>query len=251
MNINDEMLSAFLDDELSGHDRELVLAGLRDDEALADRLAQLASVNTLVGKQATLIDQIPMPESVLAMLRTENAAPAQTTSTSSNVVELSRFRQARQRVMAVVREHAALAASLALLLGFAGGQLMPTSGNNSGDASNAVFAALDTVPSGQALAINADTSLTARFSFQDTQSRFCRQYLVQDNQGSSENLACRDQDQWTLVASARSSAVASSAQYQPASGPRLLDNMLDAMMQGSALTQEQEQAAINNQWRAE
>lgn len=253
MTINDEMLSAYLDNELSEHDRALVQASLRDNKAAADRLAQLASVDALIGQQAALIDQMPMPASVLAMLGAAPAPAASSRSTNSNVVELSRFRQARQRVMQVVREHAALAASLALLLGFAGGQMMPTSGGDAGanDSNAAFFAALDTLPSGQQLAVDSATSLTARFSFQDTQARFCRQYQVQDAQGSSENLACREQDQWTLVASIRSSAVPATAQYQTASGPRLLDSMLDTMMQGSALSQAEEQAAIGQGWQAE
>ncbi|MDP2126441.1 MAG: zf-HC2 domain-containing protein [Pseudohongiella sp.] len=249
MNINDEMLSAYLDDELSDQDRALVRTALGADAKAADRLAQLASVNALVGRQATLVDQLPMPQSVLSLLREDKHVVA------DNVVELSGFRQARQRVMHVMREHAALAASLALLIGFASGQLLPLLGNNPEnshtDSSPAIYAALDIVPSGQQLSIDDNTSVTARFSFLDTQSRLCRQFVVQDTQGSSENLACRDKDQWTLVATARSSAVANSAQYQPASGPRLLDNILDAMMQGSALSQAEEQSAISNRWQSE
>lgn len=260
MIVNDEMLSAYMDNELSAQERALVDARLRDDASVADRLTQLASVNALVGRQAALIDQLPMPDSVLALLRTDNVHPAgvsasrsQADPAQSNVVELSRFRRAQQRVMHTVREHAALAASLALLVGFAGGQLLPGSDSNqsNGGASAGYFAALETLPSGQPLSIDANTSLTARFSFVDTQSRFCRQYLVQGSEGSSENLACRDQDEWIVVASAHSSAIAGAGQYQTASGPLVLDNILDAMMQGAALSQAEEQAAINNQWQAE
>jgi hypothetical protein len=250
MNINDEMLSAYLDHELSEQDRAAVQETVRVDANVAERLAQLASVNALVGRQAAMIDALPMPESLLALLREDNKQ-----AVPDNVVELAGLRKVRQRVMLVVREHAALAASLALLIGFASGQLLPISVNNSDsnrvDGSSAIYATLDTLPSGQQLNIDNNTSVTARFSFRDTQSRLCRQFVVRDNQGSSENLACRDQNQWTLVASARSSAVASSAQYQPASGPSLLDNILDAMMQGSALSQAEEQAAINNHWRVD
>lgn len=256
MTINDEMLSAYLDNELSENDRALVQASLGGDEATADRLAQLACVDALVSKQAALIDQLPMPASVLALLGAGPAGAASdmtNTNVAGNVVELSRFRQARQRFMHVVREHAALAASLALLLGFAGGQMMPGSDSQPGvgDANAAFFAALDTLPSGEQHAVDNTTSLTARFSFQDTQARFCRQYQVQDAQGSSENLACREQGQWALVASIRSSAVPAATDYQTASGPRLLDSMLDSMMQGAALSRDQELAAIGQRWQAE
>jgi surface antigen len=261
MRIDDEMLCAYLDNELSEQDRVRVQDAIRADLKMADRLAQLTSVNALVSQQAALIDMVPMPEAIIKLL-SDNSSQ----QTSDNVIDLSRFQKTRDRVMHVLREHAALAASLALLIGFASGQLMPLAGsgnsisNNGSDSSSdsyntALYAALDTTPSGQQINLDGNNSITARFSFQDTQSRFCRQFMLQDSEGSSENIACRAQGQdqvqpqWTLLASARSSALASSAQYQTSSGPRLLDSMLDAMMQGSALSQSDEQSAISNQWQ--
>lgn len=245
MNINDETLSAYLDNELSEQDRARVDADLSNNTNVADRLAQLASVNALIGRQAALIDQLPIPDSVLNMLSESSSSV-----TASKVVDLSLFRRVLSRTKQLVRENTALAASLALLVGFASGQLLPTTKGND-DTNTAIYAALDSALSGQQLLIDTNTSLTARFSFRDTQARFCRQYMVQDSLSNTENIACRDQNEWTLVASVRSSAIASSTQYQPASGPRLLDNMLDAMMLGSTLSQTEEQTAINNQWQPE
>lgn len=242
MMITDEMLSAYLDNELSGQDRERVQTGLRDDAALAERLAQLAHINTLVGKQSALIDALPLPASVMAMLNTAE---------SGKVIEMSRFRRTQQHVIKLVREHAALAASLALLAGVAGTQLLPLSdnGNSADNANTAYFAALDTAPSGQRVMIDADSSLTARFSFIDTESRYCRQYLAQNTQTSSENIACRVGGDWTLAASIESTVTGTGGQYQTASGPMLLDDVLDSMMPGAALTLADEQAAIEKQWQ--
>ena len=245
MTINDDILSAFLDGELSAHEMAAVQDAIANDAEIANRFEQLASVNALVQKQAALIDQVPMPAAVLALLQGNDAKPA------NNVVELSAFRKAKQQTIKVLREHAALAASIALVVGFAGGQWLSDGQAPVNDGISAQFAALDITASGQQVALSDGSALTTRFSFIDTSARFCRQYQVQDSTGSSENLACRDQSGWELVASARSSALSGMETYTPASGPRLLDGLLDVMMSGQALDQAEEQTAISNQWRIE
>lgn len=238
MTINDDILSAFLDGELSAQEMAQVQEAIAQDADIARRFNQLASVQALVGKQAALIDQVPMPASVLALLQEEQ----------TNVVPLSRFRKARQQVTQRLREHAALAASVALVVGFAGGQWLGGTGT---DSTAAVFAALESTPSGQTIVLADGGQVMARFSFVDPAARFCRQYQHQDSTGSSENLACRDQAGWTLVASARSSALGGSDTYATASGPRLLDSLLDVMMPGQALNQTEEQNAISRHWQGQ
>lgn len=244
MTINDDILSAFLDGELSEQEMAQVQEAIAQRADIAERFNQLASVHALVRKQAALIDQVPMPASVLALLHDDKVQEKNT-----NVIELSRFRKTQQQAMMFMREHAALAASIALVVGFASGQWLSVDSDNPGDA--ALFAALDSTPSGQQVAFADGSSMMTRFSFVDTASRFCRQYQIQDGAGSSENLACRDASGWTLVASARSSALAASDTYTTASGPRLLDSLLDVMMPGQALSQAEEQSAINGQWQVE
>lgn len=250
MTINDDILSAFLDGELPEHEMAQVQDAIASDAGIAIRFNELARVHALVSQQAALIDQVPMPESVLALLQ---SGPTQTDKrqqpAASNVVELSRLRKVRLQAQQFMHEHAALAASIALVIGFAGGQWLSVDKSNAGDA--ALYAALDVSPSGQQVALGDGSQIMARFSFMDTESRFCRQYQVQDEVGSSENLACRDQSGWTLMASARIPGQSATQSYTTASGPRLLDSLLDVMMTGPALSQSEEQAAINSQWQAE
>lgn len=252
MKITDEMLSAYLDNELSPTERAQIDDAIGSDPAVAARLDQFASVDALLGRQAALIDSVPMPEAVLTLL---NSQP--TSTSASNVVQLSAFQRGRQRISTVLREHAALAASLALLLGFAGGQMLspaaPVAGIASADPlQQLVGQALDRSPSGQTYTFNSaqgELQLTARFSFTDAQARFCRQYVLQDNEGSSENVACREQGQWQSLASVRLPGSKDSAgQYRTASGPGLLDTVLDTLMQGPALNREDEQRAIDAGW---
>lgn len=246
MTINDDILSAFLDGELSEHDMAQVQEAIASNTEVARRFDELARVHALVQKQAALIDQVPMPASVLALLQEEQTQPA-----PDNVVELSRFRKAQKQFMHTVREHAALAASIALVVGFAGGQWLSGVTSPAVAGPSAHFAALDSTLSGQQVALTDGSQLTPRFSFVDTADRLCRQYQVVDSSGSSENLACREGTDWTLVASARSSALSASETYTTASGPRLLDGLLDVMMTGQALNQTEEEDAISRQWRLE
>ena len=177
MHINDEKLSAFLDQELTAQDMEEVREAIRLDATLTERLAQLASADAMVKRHAAAIDDVPMPASIIKML--DNSKPA-------DVVYLSEWQKARQKVSQTLREHAALAASLALVIGLASGQLLNFStdtgiDNNGGlwaslhsESHGGLQSALDTTLSGQRAALAADANFLPNLSFIDKQQRYCR-----------------------------------------------------------------------------
>jgi hypothetical protein len=218
MTISDEKLSAFLDRELPEQEMAQIREAIQQDTALAERLADLARADGAVRRYAAAIDSVPMPERVLQLLREGN------TEQSANVVDFSRWQQARQRITRTFREHAALAASIALVAGFAGGHFM--SDNNPGSPAMgltaSVRAALDSSASGTTVDLHDDATLLAHFSFRDNQARLCRQFSLRETQGASENLACRTDGNWELIATARFA--------------NLLDSTLDVLMQGAALS---------------
>jgi hypothetical protein len=108
--------------------------------------------------------------------------------------------------------------------------------------------ALSTRISGETLNIGNNTRVQSRFSFIDQNTRNCRQFVLEQNGNSSENIACRTQQGWELIASAQA-ASAGAGEYQTASGNTLLDSALDAMMVGSALSLDQENQLITSQWQ--
>lgn len=230
MNISDETLSAFLDGELSRQERTEVEEAISTDPALADRLASLASADELVRVRASAIDSVPLPGSVTRLLQPDN------------VVSIAWWRRAGRQL----REHAALAAAIALLIGFSAGQLFP--GNPMyGDGSWQQAAShLDHIGSGESTVIGADTRLLSRFTFRDQQGRYCRQFLLESPEQVSENVACRSGGNWERIATVQTSGIADD--YQPASGTHLLDSTLDELMQGRALGLEEEAALIRGQW---
>lgn len=259
MNISDEKLGAFLDQELPEQEMDMIRDAIGNDETLADRLAVLASADALLKRHARALDDRPMPDAVLAMLRADNrSADKQPAAAADNVVELSRWQASRRQARQWVSRHAALAAGIALIVGFTGGQFI---GTNSDPATNLVAstmgadvgAALNATLSGAVVNISHDTRLQSRFSFVDQQARHCRQFVleqgaVNDSIRATENIACRTDQGWQLVASAQV-ASASTSEYSTASGTTLLDSTLDAMMSGTTLSLDEENALIANDWQ--
>lgn len=233
MTISDETLSAFLDGELSERETAEVEKAISVDPALAERLAAFSRTDERVKAHAEAIDSLPLPDSVTRLLRPDN-----------NVVDMAWWRRAGRQF----REHAALAAAVALLLGFSAGLLAP--GGPGGGAGNwqQVAAHLDSAASGESVRLNEDTRLMSRFTFRDQQDRYCRQFLLESPERASENVACRSQGDWERVASVQASRVYRDGEYQPASGANLLDSTLDELMQGQALSLEEEAELIREQW---
>ncbi len=234
MNISDEQLSAFLDQELLDKDMARIRAALSVDLTLADRLAELAVTDELVRAHASTIDSVPLPDSITRLLKT------------NKVVELSWWRRSHQQIT----EHVAMAASVALMLGLGFGYLI--SGNTAGTPTDTdwqhLASYLDTTPSGTSLAVTADTQLVNRFSFLNQQDTYCRQFELQSASTVSENVACRVDNEWELIATAQTSRVYKQAEYSLANGAALLDSTLDVMMAGQALSLSEEAALIARRW---
>ena len=147
MKISDEQLSAFLDRELPDKEMIQIREALSVDLDLADRLAELAVTDELVRTHASTIDSVPIPDSITRLLKT------------NKVVDLSWWRRTHQQIT----EHAALAASVALLLGLGFGYLIPAGSPGGSPAGSAdpdwqrLASYLETAPSGTSLTVTADT----------------------------------------------------------------------------------------------
>ncbi|MDO6567013.1 anti-sigma factor [Alteromonas sp. 1_MG-2023] len=76
MTVSDDMLSAFLDAELSDEDMEYVRTAIANDLALSDRLASLAQVDMMVKASADVATQKPLPSSLVSMLADDDTSGA-------------------------------------------------------------------------------------------------------------------------------------------------------------------------------
>lgn len=240
MNITDEMLSAFLDAQLSPAEMDTVRQQLADDEQLTERLADLAMVDSLVQQRYAQIDQRPMPEAILQLLDDADApTPAETTG-NAKVIPFPLWRRAQQQL----QRHAAAVACIALFAGYGASQLSGPAQSALASLDNDVVQLLNSATSGQGYQL-ADQQLTPRLSFINQQGDFCRQYSLHSQAELSENIACRRNGQWRQHASLSLPNQVDAGLYQTASGGGMLDSILDTMMAGPALSTAAEQQYLS------
>lgn len=224
MQLTDELLSGFLDASLSEAEMAFVREHLLDDEHLADRLASLAIVDTLVQQHAMQIDSVPLPEAITLLL--EQAEPVLTQN--DNVVSFPWWRRVSQQL----QQHAAAVACVALVAGYGVAQFAPDGSGGNGLALH-ITTALDSVPSGREVQMQGQV-LTPQLSFISNKGGFCRYYIVKTGTQQTENIACRTNEGWQQHASL-AVAQQTTAGYQTASAAGLLEPVLDELMTGTAL----------------
>ncbi|WP_417666567.1 hypothetical protein [Pseudidiomarina sp.] len=235
MFIDDVKLSAFLDNELEPSEAEAIRQQLERDDALAERLSALAMVDLKVGERLDAQLQQPIPARIYALLD----EPVEATK----VVSMGHWRQLRS----AFKEHFALAAGVALIVGFGFGHWLPGSAPSA--VNHDVAVALETQPSGMPYQLDADTTLTAQLTFKDDQGDYCRQYQLAQAEQTTVAIQCRRSGEWHQIASVSMVMQANNAAYQTASGQHVLDPLLDQMMRSAPLTPAQEKEKITAAWK--
>ena len=235
MNFNDEQLSAFLDGELPHAEMENLRNALARDEVLGDRLAELALVDTAIRRTYATIDARPVPEAITALLNDDH-------SLEPKVVPMSRGKFLRERI----GQPAALAASVALAVGIALGSWLTSAPER--DAWQYVSAALETQPGGTAVSLKDGRALTPRLTFRDTGGNFCRLFELEHRNGAQQSLACRQNGEWELKATAPLEQT-DEPLYRPASGSSPLDHILDDTLSAGPFDRDEEARLIAEQWQ--
>ncbi len=240
--IPDEVLMAYADGELLADEAATLEARLSEDADLAARVQVFsASAAALQGlKHADTSAAMPAGLEQALRARVASAstadAPAMVAADpvpAGNVVAFPRRR--------VPLWTGALAATVALAVGLGAGLL---AGNGTGPSGGAdpVFAALDSLPSGEATTLADGTELRMVASFNSSDGALCREYeKIGQNATGQLTVACRDQGAWVpqLVV-----ALGGAEGYAPASAPELLDLYYMQSEAGSVLPPEEERAAL-------
>lgn len=238
MNITDETLSAFLDNELTEVEMQAVRDHLAADPALADRLAELATVDTELQAHYSSIDDRPMPPSITRMLEaggTGNAAPEK-----DKVVTFPWWRRMRSHIGKAVA--AAVVAGVAMTHWLT----LPSHGEPTW---SEVVKVLDNQPSGEVYSVSDQATLTPRLTFRNQAGDWCRQFRLQTQDSASERIACRSQaGAWEQVAQVDTGLSSSPDTYQTASGGNVLDQTLDRIMAGAPIGPSAERALLQHEW---
>jgi negative regulator of sigma E activity len=254
---DDALLSAYLDGELPAREAEKLEMRLADDPLLASRLAAMRTADQATRKLYARIDELPMPQHVLDLLK-EDGADVGGDAHESNVIAFPR-RGIRQFVQMPV----ALAASVALAAGFLlSGLVSRESGTGSGvpdlyagaiPNGSELHRLLETGqgPATQTLASGADGRVILTFQAED--GDYCRQFQLDAGSGSMHALACRrDDGAWRMETASYADSAAPGGLYQQASGaaPAALDAAVEALMgDREPLDPRQESLLISNSWR--
>jgi len=239
MNITDEQLSAFLDAELSNAEMDAIREQLLEDESLADRLAELALVDELVASSAKQIDVRPIPQSITSLLQESSVEEQPATA---QIITFPLWK----RVQKTLQQPLAVAASVALVIGFGMSQML----NHTSDSNDwpAVAKVLDVAPSGLVQVAANGAEVKPRLSFKNLNGEYCRQFELKNEQGNSENIACRKDGTWQITASVVSKANQANGDYQTASGGSVLDEALEDMIDGDVFNANAEADAIVKNW---
>ena len=239
MNITDEQLSAFLDAELSNAEMDRIREQLLEDESLADRLAELALVDELVSASAKQIDARPIPQFITSLL--QEPSVSQESKATAQIITFPLWK----RVQKTLLQPLAVAASVALVIGFGMSQML----NHNSDSNDwpAVAKVLEVAPSGVVQVATNGTEVKPRLSFKNHSGEYCRQFELKNKQGQSENIACRQNGQWKITASVVSQKN-QGGDYQTASGGSALDETLEEIIDGDVFNANAEADAIAKNW---
>lgn len=243
MIISDEKLSAFLDAELPPEEMDQLRELIAKDESLADRIADFALVDQTIIETYSSIDDIAVPDSIMALL-----ADNETNSITEQTAQIITF-PLWKRIKQSAQGQVAIAASLILVLGYGSSVLIqPELAVDTALVSPQIHNVLENMTSGQAVAINQSDKVLPRVTFKNRSGDYCRQYQTTNYQSTSENIACRQQGQWQVLATVKLNNNDLGNDYQTASGGTLLDQKTEQMIDGNFFNRDNELMVITNHW---
>ncbi len=256
MTYTDEILSAYLDGELDAAQMSEIEKAVLEDKQLDARLARLQQANDAVRSAYLPLADAEVPQEFIDLVRNRAAAPA---AEASTVVE---FPKATPRPAGPAPFWpSAIAASVALVLGYSVGLYDPFSGAQNTDflaaksisSGDPLYAAFERTASAQRIDLDGTRVAEPVLSFRSVDGRFCRETVV--TQGGDQTLlvACRGDTDWDVVLSLRSKAPGAGIDdgYRTASADAnaVLDAFLQAQMESDALGADEEAALIDKAWR--
>jgi hypothetical protein len=241
LELNDELLCAYMDGELDAEMRVRVEQALVDDAGARVRLERMRVADDRLKSEAPLpalqlndpsstrvLDGEPVPVTRRASMRWGAVViTALAAGISGVLVGFMLSRPPEVRETPVV----ATAAPAPLL---------------SGASSNALLlAALDSGESGKAIE-QGGRSAQVILTFEADDGRYCRTFRTREASAAAEGVACRSGTQWEVVA--WDGTVDPDEGFRAASGSELLDDVMDRLGGGAALEVADERALIEQHW---
>ncbi|HSD68010.1 MAG TPA: hypothetical protein VLB07_00595, partial [Woeseiaceae bacterium] len=196
---DDERLSAWLDGELPRGEAMRLEERLAAEPPLARRLERMREAGRKAQQAFHAIDETPLPQSVLDLLKDDGADRLQDTE-GAKIVRL------QPRAPRFFQVPVAIAASVALVAGFlvhdlltpqgSGESVLPMSGMVAGD--SGLYQLLEKTSAGETVRLPDDGNGEVVLTFQGEDGDWCRQFRLGSATADLYGLACRQPGGWQL-----------------------------------------------------
>ena len=241
---SDDMLSAYLDNELPEADRLGIERALKADEELRKRVDNLKAVDGLFGRGLDALAGDTIPPEILDLL--DSPAP----SSSSDQGSKRRWLYPMAACFAVV-----IAGSIGFGLGSNPSSNEPNPHLFASKISppNELFAVLESSPSAVPVTLGKDdpAKVEVLLSFATQDGQICRQYSITKDGSAFDALACRQANEWQLIALGLS-ATQDPNVYQTAStaASAAVEAAVDELIDTGPFSREREADLLKSQWVA-
>jgi len=224
-NTDDELICAYIDNQLSPVDRQTFQSRLQESAQLRARLAQFESVDAACLAAVDNAIDSPIPDKVSELLKPKSAKSS------------------------VFVKGLGLAASLAVI---SLALVFIYTDRPAQDLQYVIQQTLERTPSTKTSSLGTanNTQMYIHLSFRHKDGRFCREYSVLDEHSATRNIACKSST-WEVLLTKQDRVALVQPQFQLASEarPAEIENFLDTNMQGDGLNEQQEQIKITQGWQ--
>jgi hypothetical protein len=250
LDLTDELLVAYVDDELDSQQRAMVSAVLDRNAVLSRRADEMRLARDL------LREAFPLQSDAAVPVRIDSAATQLAAACAGH-----RWSSRKAPGFRVRRSHA-IAAGLVLctvaasyfVLRPAGDEQRPmvTALTEIGP-ENPLHGVLESTASAQLIKVpGEDAAVRAVLTFRAKDGRFCREFEILADSGSSTGIACREEGHWRTEVLASGAAIATGGNnYTPAGGSdeAAVAEVFDGLVQGEPLGIDEETRLLAAGWR--
>ncbi|MGH8193968.1 MAG: hypothetical protein ACREQ8_06155 [Woeseiaceae bacterium] len=201
--LDDELLSAYLDGELSQPQADELTSRVAREPELAERLEAMRSVDKAAVAAFRAVDERQIPERILDLMGEDEEARRSDAGEASNVVQIR-----RPAINRFIQPPVAIAASVALVVGF---YLRALLGDGGAPDREVVAVYASRIPAGSDLRVVFERNLSGEsinlsdrrvaepvLTFRGVDGNYCRQVRITGAAKSADALACRRDGNWEV-----------------------------------------------------
>jgi hypothetical protein len=251
LDITDELLVAYVDDELDPAQRAMVSSVLVSNPALCRRAEEMQLASDL------LRDAFP--------LQPEASIPAPIEAAASRLADACVPRSSRPRLESLFQNRWKYAIAATFVLGVAASASYlvwrpgteathrPVTALTQIGPDTPLHGVLESIPSAQVINVpTEDAAVRAVLTFRAKDGRFCREFEVLASSGGSTGIACRDNGGWHAeVLLSAAAAPPDSNYYTPASQPDqpAVAEVVERLIEGDPLSAQEEASVLARGWQ--